>query len=84
MIATLAKIAKHLHYLKLVDKLEDTPLLTSCVCSIISVLGESKFNENLFKSIIGVNSVNSLNSMVTRCLIFIFVHYRNQNISDVS
>jgi len=84
MIGTLAKIAKHLHYLKLVDKLKDTTSLTSCVCSIISVLSESNFNENLFKSIIGVNSANSVNSIVFGYLIFIVDHYRNQNISDVS
>jgi len=56
MMATLAHISKYFNYLKCVDKLlNDTSILTNCVCSIISVLGESKFNAERFISVIGVS-----------------------------
>jgi hypothetical protein len=38
------------------DKLEnDTSLLANCICSIISIFSESKFNEERFENIIGVS-----------------------------
>lgn len=60
MIMTLTEMAKHLNYLKEssnnnIEK--EISLLTNCVCSIISVFGESKFNEERFKSIIGVSAL---------------------------
>lgn len=54
MMATLAHISKYFNYLKCVDKLiNDTSILTNCVCSIISVLSESKFSAERFISVIG-------------------------------
>jgi hypothetical protein len=56
MIATLAHVSKYFNYLKYMDNLfNDTSLLTNCVCSIISVLSESKFNADRFISVIGVS-----------------------------
>jgi len=56
MIATLAHISKYFNYQKYVGNLSnDTSILTNCVCSIISVLSESKFNADRFVSVIGVS-----------------------------
>lgn len=56
MIATLAHISKYFNYQKYVGNLSnDTSILTNCVCSIISVLSESKFNADRFISVIGVS-----------------------------
>lgn len=57
MFETLINVFKHFNYLKRTKNLEnDLSILTNCVCSIISILCESKFNEERFKSIIGVSS----------------------------
>ncbi|KAL4131307.1 hypothetical protein QTP88_008640 [Uroleucon formosanum] len=54
MMATLAHVSKYFNYLKLTEKLlNDTSILTNCVCSIISVLSESKYNADRFISVIG-------------------------------
>lgn len=56
MITTLVKVSKYFNYLKLIGKLGDEILVfTNCVCSIISIFEESKFNEDTFKSVIGVH-----------------------------
>lgn len=56
MMATLAHVSKYFNYLKLTEKLlNDTSILTNCVCSIISVLSESKYNADRFISVIGVS-----------------------------
>jgi len=56
MIMTLVKVSKHFNYLKLTNNHENnTSGLTNCACSIISVIGESNFNEERFISIVGVS-----------------------------
>ncbi|XP_025409710.1 condensin-2 complex subunit G2-like isoform X2 [Sipha flava] len=54
LIETLIPVAKYFNHLKIMDKLEnDTSLLANCICSIISIFSESKFNEERFENIIG-------------------------------
>ena len=56
MIATLAHVSKYFNYLKYTGNLlNDTSILTNCVCSIISVLSETKFNAERFINVIGVS-----------------------------
>lgn len=56
MITTLVKVSKYFSYLKLIGELgDDTLVLANCVCSIISIFEESKFNEDTFKGVIGVH-----------------------------
>lgn len=66
MITTLVKVSKYFSYLKLIGKLGDDALvLTNCVCSIISIFEESKFNEDTFKSVIGVHCFKYLLAITT-------------------
>lgn len=55
MITTLISISNHLNYQKCLNNVVDTSTVTNCVCSIISFLSESKYNEENFKNIIGVS-----------------------------
>lgn len=56
MIKTLVIISNHLYYQKQLNKLvNDISTVTDCICRIISLLGDSKYEELSFKSIIGVS-----------------------------
>lgn len=59
MIKTLMCVSKHLNYMNITNNnIYDPSSLANCVCSIISVLGESKFTEERFTSVIGVSFHN--------------------------
>lgn len=55
MITTLISISNHFNYQKCLNNVVDISTVTNCVCSIISFLSESKYNEENFKNIIGVS-----------------------------
>lgn len=57
MVTTLVIVSKHFYYQKRLNNLVDDNIstVTNCVCSIVSFLSESKYDEQSFKSIIGVS-----------------------------
>lgn len=56
LMASLIQISRHYNYLKQIDNpINDMSTLINCVCSIISTLSESKYNEECFTTIIGVS-----------------------------
>lgn len=56
LMASLTQITKHYNYLKQIDNpVNDMSTLINCVCCVISTLGESKYNEDCFTTVIGVS-----------------------------
>lgn len=55
--AALVRVTKHLNYLKYINKLGiyDMSGLTNCICNVITIFGDSTFDEERFTSVIGVS-----------------------------
>ncbi|XP_050529448.1 uncharacterized protein LOC126899015 isoform X2 [Daktulosphaira vitifoliae] len=54
-LGTLAVISKYFKYLKIMNNISSSEInsLINCACSVISILGESKYTESRFTSVIG-------------------------------